>query len=135
MLVIAREILAEAWREPIEQRGVHRQPGDQAGDVVGRAPDQAVGCVGDRLHRAHAAGEVLASAAAQPMQAVTLAVLLEREQFAPFGIGLELVEAGNGLRRVAERRVAGDVVHPLGADIDGAAVAHAFELFFSADQH
>jgi hypothetical protein len=31
--------------------------------------------------------------------------------------------------------VTGDVVHPLGADIDGAAVAHALELFFSADQH
>ena len=35
----------------------------------------------------------------------------------------------------AERRMAGDVVDPLGADIDGAAVAHALELFFSADQH
>ena len=103
--------------------------------MVGRAPDQAVGCVGDRFHRAHPAGQVLASAAAQPRQAVALAVLLEREQFVPLRIGLELVEAGNGLRGVSERGVAGDVVDPLGADIDGAAVAHAFELFFPADQH
>ena len=69
------------------------------------------------------------------MQAVTFAVLLEREQFVPLRICFELVEAGNGLRRVSERGVAGDVFHPLGPDIDGAAVAHAFELFFPADQH
>jgi hypothetical protein len=31
--------------------------------------------------------------------------------------------------------VAGHVIHPLGADIDDAAIAHALELFFSADQH
>jgi hypothetical protein len=31
--------------------------------------------------------------------------------------------------------VASHVVDPLRADIDGAAVAHALELFFSADQH
>ena len=34
-----------------------------------------------------------------------------------------------------EGGVAGDVLDPLRADIDGAAVAHALELFFSADQH
>ena len=62
-------------------------------------------------------------------RAEALAVLLEGEQIALRRIGLEIVEPGDGLRAVAERRMAGDVVDPLGADIDDAAVAHAFELF------
>ena len=103
--------------------------------MVGRAADQAVGRVRDRLHRPHAAREIVAGAAAQPRQAIALAVLLEREQVALVRVGLEVVEAGDGLRAVPERRMAGDVVDPLGADIDRAAVAHALELFFSVDQH
>ncbi len=135
VVVVADQVLAEAGAQPVEQRGVHREPGDQARDMVGRATDQAVGGVRDRLHRAHAAREVLAGAAAQPGQPIALAVLLEGEQLALVRIGLELVEAGNGLRGILEGAVARDVVDPLGADIDGAAVAHALELFFSADQH
>jgi hypothetical protein len=50
-------------------------------------------------------------------------------------IGFDLVEIGNGPRSVPECGVVGHVVDPLRADIDGAAVAHALELFFSADQH
>ena len=50
-------------------------------------------------------------------------------------IGLEVVERRDGARAVAERRMAGDVVDPLGADIDDAAVAHAFELFAAGHQH
>ena len=103
--------------------------------MVGRAPDQAVGGVGDRLHRAHSPGPILATAAAQPVQAVTLAVLLEGEQLALLGIGFEIVEAGDGLCGVLERGMPGDVVNPFGPDIDDPSVAHAFELFFSADQH
>jgi hypothetical protein len=135
MVVVTREVGAETGGERVEQLGLHRQPRDQARDVVGRAPDQAVGRVRNRLHRAHAAGEILARTAAQPGQAVALAVFLEREQLALLRIGLELVEVGDGACGVPEGGVTGDVVHPLGADIDGAAVAHALELFFSADQH
>lgn len=103
--------------------------------MIGRAPDQAVGGVGDRLHCAHPPGQILATAAAQPVQAVTLAVLLEGEQLALLGIGFEIVETGDGLGGVLERGVAGNVVNRFGPDIDGPSVAHAFELFFSADQH
>jgi hypothetical protein len=39
------------------------------------------------------------------VQTVTLAALLEREQFPPLGIGLEVVEARNGLCGVLERGV------------------------------
>jgi hypothetical protein len=53
----------------------------------------------------------------------------------PVRIGFEVVEIGNGSCGIPERRVAGHVVYPLRADIDDAAVAHALELFFSADQH
>ena len=103
--------------------------------MVGRASDQPVGCVCDRLHCPHAAREIVTGSASQPRQAVALAVLLEREQIALLRVGLELVEAGDGLRAVAERRMARHVVDALGADIDRAAVAHALELFFSVDQH
>ena len=44
--------------------------------------------------------------------------------------GFELVEIGDGPRGVSERRVAGYVIDALSADIDGAALAHAFELPF-----
>jgi hypothetical protein len=53
------------------------------------------------------------------VQAVTLAVLLEGEQLALLGIGVEIVETGDGLCGVLEREVAGDVVNPFGPDIDG----------------
>jgi len=103
--------------------------------VVGRASDQAVACIRDRLHRPHSAREILAAAAAQPRQPIALAVLLEREQVAPLRIGLELVETGNGPCAVPECRMRGDVVDPLRADIDDAPVAHALEFFLAVDQH
>jgi hypothetical protein len=62
-----------------------------------------------------------------------LAVFLEREQIASVRIGFEVVEIGNGACGVPERGVASHVVDPFRAYIDGAAVAHAFELFLSAD--
>ena len=54
VLVVAQQVLAEAGAQPFEHRRVHRQPGDEAGDLVGRAPDEAIGGVRERLHRAHA---------------------------------------------------------------------------------
>jgi hypothetical protein len=57
------------------------------------------------------------------------------EQLALLRTSLELVEVGNGACGIPEGGVTRDVVHPLGPDIDRAAVAHALELFFSADQH
>ena len=66
MFVIAGQILAEAGGEGVEQRGLHREPCDQASNVIGRASDQAISCIRGRLHGAHAANEVLARATAQP---------------------------------------------------------------------
>src|SRR5262249_962966 len=79
LFVIADEIVAEPSGESIEQRRLHREPRDQARNVIGRASDQAIRCIRGRLQGAQAADEVLARATAQPWQAVALAVLLERE--------------------------------------------------------
>jgi hypothetical protein len=135
VVVITDEVIAEAGGESVEELRLHRQPGDQTRDMVGRAPDQPVGRVRDRLHRAHAAAEILAGAAAQPGQAVALAVVLEGEQVALSRVGLEVVQIGDGPGGVLECGMGGDIVDPLRADIDGAAVPHALKLFFSVDQH
>ena len=127
-VVILQQILAEARAQAVEQRRIHRQAGDQTGHLIGRAPDEAIGRVGDGLAAAHSPREIVAVAAAQPIEADALAVLLEREQLALGRIGLEIVEPGDGFRAFAERRMAGDVVDPLRADIDGAAVAHPLKL-------
>ena len=118
----------------VEQLRPHGEAGDQPGDVVGRAADQPVSGIRDRLHGAHAAREILAGAAAQPLQADALAVLLERQQFALGRIGLEVVKRRDGSRGVAEGGMAGDVIDPLGADIDDAPVAHALKSFSDRSQ-
>ena len=94
--------------------------------MIGRAADQAVACVGDRLHSAHPPRQIFAAAAALPRQPDALAVLLECEEIALRRVGFQIVQARDGAGAVAERRMAGDVVDPLGAHIDDAAVAHAF---------
>ena len=50
-------------------------------------------------------------------------------------IGLEVVDAGDGLRRRAKRRMGGDIVDPLAADIDHAAVAQRFQMLLARAQH
>ena len=128
-LVETHQIVAEARREAVEQFRPHRQPGDEPRNMVGRAPDQPIGRVRDRLHGAHAAREILARAAAQPLHAEAVAIFLDGEQLAFCRIGLEIVQRRNRARAVAERGMAGDVVDALRADIDDAAVAHAIRAF------
>src|SRR5262249_52578646 len=66
MFVIADEIVAEPGGELIEQRGLHRESGDQASNMIWRGSDQAIRCIRGRLHGTHAANKVLAGATAQP---------------------------------------------------------------------
>ena len=106
VLVVAHEVLAEAGMQVLEHRRVHREPGDQAGDLLGRAADEAVGRVRAGLERAHAAHEIVAGAAAQPLQGVALAVLLVGEHVALGRIGLEVVERRDRVRALPERRMA-----------------------------
>ncbi len=63
------------------------------------------------------------------------AVLLVGQGVAVGRIGLEVVDAGDRLRRGAERRMGGDVVDPLAADIDHAAVAQRFQMLLARAQH
>src|SRR5487761_1694453 len=63
------------------------------------------------------------------------ALLLVAHQLAIGGIGLHVVERSDGLRGGAERRVGGDVVDTLAADIDRAAVAQRCQMLFSGAQH
>jgi hypothetical protein len=67
------------------------------------------------------------------LQRVTLAVLLGGEQLGR-GIGLEIVQRGDGLRAVSKRRMAGHAVDAFRADIDHPTVAHALS-FAARRQH
>ena len=103
--------------------------------MLRRAADEAVGRLRRCAQRPHAAGEVVAAAATQPLQRVALAALLIGEQLGLGGIGLEIVQRGDGLRAVAERRMAGHVVDALRADIDHPTVAHAVQFLPPGRQH
>src|ERR1700719_3957663 len=63
------------------------------------------------------------------------AILLVGPFLAKRRIRLHVVERRRRLRRVAERRVRGDVVDFFVADINHAAVAQRFEMLFTAAQH
>lgn len=135
VVVILQQVLAAARTQGVEQARVHRKSRNQPRHLIGRAADETIGEIGDRLAAAHAAREIVAAPAAQPVEADRLTVAVEGEQLAPGRIGLEVVEPRNGSRAFTERRMRGDVVDTLGADIDGAAVAHALELFRAGNQH
>ena len=68
--------------------------------MVGRAADQAVGGVGDRLHARIRRARSSRLRQRSQCRPYALAVLLEGEQLALLRIGLEIVEAGDGLRAV-----------------------------------
>ena len=53
-VVVVQQVLAEARAQAVEQPAFIAKPGDQPGHLVGRAADEAVGRVGDRLAAAHA---------------------------------------------------------------------------------
>ena len=74
----------------------------------------------DRAVQVGSFQEVFTRTRFQEIGAVALAALLVRE--ARVG-ALQVVDRRHGARAVAERRVRGDVVHALGADVDHAPVA------------
>jgi hypothetical protein len=94
-----------------------------------------VGEVGDAAVALHAALQVVARPRAQEIDRMAAAVLLVAHLVAKRGIGLHVIERHHGLRRVAERRMGGDVVDLFVADIDDPAVAERFEMLFAAAKH
>ena len=134
MLVIAQHVVGV--RVGRGQRAeIHRHAGDEGGDVVRRAAEQAIGEIGNTPVADHAPLQILARARPQEIDRMAAAVLLVGHLGAKRRIGLHVVERHHRLRRVAERRVRGDVVDLFVADIDHAAVAQRFEMLFAAAQH
>ena len=103
--------------------------------MVRRAAEQAVGKISNTLVADHAPLQILARARAQEIDGMAAAVLLVGHLRAKRRIGLHVVERDDGLRRIAERRVRGDVVDLFVTDIDHAAVAQRFEMLFAAAKH
>jgi hypothetical protein len=62
-------------------------------------------------------------------------ILLERHQVAILGVALAVVDHGEGLRRIAERWMGGDIFDQLAADIDAPTVADTAEIFLAGHQH
>src|SRR5262249_35566548 len=83
----------------------------------------------------HAPLQVFARARAQEIDRVTSTVLLVAEGLAVSRIRLHVVEGGDGGGCVAKGGMAGDVIDPLAADIDGAAVAQRFQMLLAGAQH
>ena len=73
--------------------------------------------------------------AAQPLQRIAFAILLIGKQIALGRIGFEIVKRRDRVRTGPERRMGGDVVDPLCADVNGAAILHAFELLAAGREH
>src|SRR5215831_10836263 len=83
----------------------------------------------------HAPLQVFARARAQEIDRVTSTVLLVAEGLAVSRIRLHVVKGGDGGGCVAKGRMAGDVIDPLAADINGAAVAQRFQMLLAGAQH
>ncbi len=103
--------------------------------MIRRAAEHAEGEIGDAAMPQHAPLQVLARAWAQEINRMAGAILFVGESFAVGGIGLHVVERGHGRGRVAKRRMAGDVVDPLAADIENATIAQRFQVFLARAQH
>ena len=124
-----------AARLAVEHFGLHRQPGQIAGEGVGRAAHQPEAEIRDLAVRAVAAAKVLLRARLQVVHAVALAALLERHDVAESGIGLHVEQRGIGARAAGEGWMRGLIVDALLADIDDAAVADALQIFLAGHQH
>ena len=134
VLVVAQHVVGMGVRRG-QRAQVHRHAGDEGGDVVRRAPEQAVGKIGDAPMADHAPLQILARARPQEIDGMAAAILLVGHFRAKRRIGLHVVERRHRLRRIAERRMRGDVVDLFVTDIDHAAVAQRFEMLFAAAQH
>src|ERR1051325_7947909 len=99
---------------------------------MGRAAKQAVAKRRDRAVQPRAPGEIVLRLCPQEVGAVALAVLGEAEGRVR---ALQVVDRGDRTRGIAKRRMRGDVVNALRADVDRAAVAQRLEVLISAFQH
>src|SRR6266849_5615383 len=133
--VVVADVVAEARPDAIEHGGVHHQAAHIAREVVRRAAEQPVRPGRDAAMGLEAALQILARARQQEVGRKSFSVLLEGHDGAVLRRALAVVDHGEGSRRVAERRVGGDVLDHFAADIDATAVADAVEVFLAGHQH
>ena len=79
--------------------------------------------------------QILARARQQEVGREGFSVLVECHDVAVLGRALAVVDHGEGVRGVAERRMGRDVLDQFAADIDAPAVADALEIVLAGHQH
>src|SRR5439155_23605782 len=83
----------------------------------------------------HAPLQIVAALRAQEIDRVAAALLLVAHDVAVRRVGLEIVDAGDRLRRGAKGRMPGDVVDLLAADIDHTSIAQCLQVLLTGAQH
>ena len=133
--VIADHVLAEALPDALEQIRAHGESGDEARDVIGRPPEQAVSPGRDAAVGLHPLAKVVLRLRHQEPARVAFPVLLERHDVDVLGGALAVVEHRERPGAVAEGGMHGHVVDRRAADIDLASVPQALEMLVAGLQH
>jgi hypothetical protein len=135
VLVIIADVVAEALTDAVEHRRIHDQPANITRKVVGRATEQTMRPRGNSTVSLEPSLQILTRPRQQEIGREGFSILLERHQVAILGVALAVIDHGEGLRRIAERWMGGDIFDQLTADIHAPAVADAAEIFLAGHQH
>ena len=79
--------------------------------------------------------QILTRARQQEVGREGLSIFLKCHDIVVLGRALAVIDHGEGVGRVAERRMGRDVINQLAADIDATAVADALEIVLAGHQH
>ncbi len=99
--------------------------------MIGRAAEKSVGDLGNLAMGLGPFPQVITVLGQNVVGRIALAVLYESHAFMVGRIGFHIIDLGGGLGGVAEGGVGGDIVDPLPADINHAAIAQTFQMLFS----
>src|SRR5262249_12621421 len=135
VLVVIADVAAEALTDAVEHRSIHHQAANITRKVVGRATEQTIRPRGNSTVSLEPSLQILARPRQQEIGREGFSILLERHEIAILGVALAVVDHGEGLRRIAERRMGGDIFDQLTPDIDAPTVADAAEIFLAGHQH
>ena len=125
LVVIGGEIGAEAGPVRFEDFGRHGEARDEARHMVGRAAEQPVGPFGHPLVTFGALTQIVPRFRLQipSREALVATIVRVGHGIDMLRRALAIIDRGEGLGRIAKRRVHGDVADEFAADIDPAAVA------------
>jgi hypothetical protein len=135
--VVPHDIVREALPLPREEIRAHGESGDEARHVVRRAAHEAERGVGPEPVRAATRREILRRLRDEEALVDGLAGGRRRKghHVAVLGRGREVVEMRDAPHGAVERRVLGDVRHPLPVDVDGPAVLEARDVLSARSDH